>query len=194
MRQRRQLDRNPVPRPNHPTATHQRHNASLPDHLTIRPAPKHRRQQPALKPLDLSTRIPQSRHLQHHLPANPQQTTARQSKQIDAPGRNILAHIPRRYLKPLLPNLRKQLAMDQIHLPQIRLARIRRHPRAMLHPNPQVSIPLNAKPGQNRNCLNQNLGKPMLPIPSHSHHHTPKTGHRHPTRPKAVNTTRRPRE
>ena len=96
---RRQLDRNHVTGSNHPTPAHHRHHAGLPDHLAIRPAPKHRRQQPALKPLNLSTRIAQSRHRQHHLPANPQQTTARQSKQIDAPRRNILAHIPRRYLE-----------------------------------------------------------------------------------------------
>ena len=50
--------------------------------------------------------------------------------------------------KPAAAQLVVQLGVDQVHLAQVGLGRVARHPRAMLDRHAQMRVALDAQPGQ----------------------------------------------
>jgi hypothetical protein len=70
------------------------------------------------------------------------------AKQVDAACNDILSHLARRHCKTRIGQFIVQFGMDQMHLPQIGLARIARDTGAMLHAHALMRITRDAKPGE----------------------------------------------
>lgn len=75
------------------TPTRDRHDAGLPDQLSIRPSIEHGGEQSRLEALDLGARVSEPGHLQHHLVANLQQRVPWQREEVEARRRDILSQI-----------------------------------------------------------------------------------------------------
>ncbi|KPV48361.1 hypothetical protein SE17_38480 [Kouleothrix aurantiaca] len=84
----------------------------------------------------------------HGLLANMEARAVRQPQQVDPAGRNIFAHIASPHAKPGRAQLVVQLAVDQMHLPQVRLRGVGGDARAVLHGDAQVRIARHAQPFQ----------------------------------------------
>ena len=63
-------------------------------------------------------------------------------------GRDVLAHLPRRHGEAGGAQLVVQLGVDQVHLAQVGLGRVARHPRAVLDGHALMRVALDAEPGQ----------------------------------------------
>ena len=77
-------------------------------------------QQPGLEVVDLLTRIAQPRDGDHGL-ADAQPRTNRQCEQIHPAGGDVLAELPGLHRMSRLTQRVEELAVDEVHLPQVRL-------------------------------------------------------------------------
>lgn len=131
---------------------------------TVSVAGAHGRQQPVGELVDLVTRIAQPGDRHQGVGTQPQHGAGRQTQQIDAVGREVLAQVTRTHLVAYCSDLIEELAADQMHLAQVGLVRIVGDARAMLHSRARVSIAFHAQPGHQRDLALRVLGEPMVSV------------------------------
>src|SRR5574337_9975 len=151
MRRRRQFDPHYVSRPYHPARSHHPHDTRLTDQPTGFVPVQYRRHQPLSEGVELGARVAQSGHLNDCLPAESKLGADRQGEQVDAAGRDVLAHLTGRYIEPGSPQFVVQFGVDQVDLPQVRLGRVDRHSRAVLDRSPKVRVTFHAEAREQTN-------------------------------------------
>ena len=117
------------------------HDAGLADQLPSVIAVQGGRHQARLDAIELGAGIAQSGDLDDCRVAQMQPRAGRELQQMDAASRDVLAHQAGRQLETGWLQLVVQLGMDQVHLPQVRLAGVARHPGAVLDRRTEVSVP-----------------------------------------------------
>src|SRR5215472_1192052 len=142
-----QLDADRVARPDLAPLDDGGHDAGFADEAAISCAFQCRGHQARLDAVELGARVAQTGHLDHRHLAKPQARAGRQPQQIDAAGRHILTHLSGRDGEALVLQAVVQLAVDEMHLAQIGLSRVARHPRAVLDRGPRMRVSLDAEPG-----------------------------------------------
>ena len=85
---------------------------------------QHRRHQPGLKAVQLGAGVAQARHFNHSRCADVQTCSGWQGQQVNAGGGDVLAEIAGPHREIGGHQFLEQLGVQQVHLPQIRLARI----------------------------------------------------------------------
>jgi hypothetical protein len=109
--------------------------------------------------LDLHTGVAQAREANHRIGPKLKLGVGGQSQQVNASGGDVFAHVARSHHMASCTQLVKQLALQQVHLTQVGLARIARHARAVLNRLAAVCVTLNAQAGEQRDALERILGK-----------------------------------
>src|SRR5262249_53282076 len=142
------------------------HHARLADELALRIAVQYRFQQARLEAFELRTGIAQASELDDRLRPEVQPCTCWQMQQVDAARRDILPHLPSPHVETAGTQLVMQFRMDQVHLPQIGLARVAGHARAMFDRHPQMRIALHAEPREQADArlswLDERMGTTLL--------------------------------
>lgn len=161
------VDRDRIDGADRSTRADDRHDAGLADQTAIARPAEHRRQQTGAETLDLSAGIAQSSHLQHRLRADAQHGGARQAEQIKPSRENILAQIARADSETPHLQFVEQFGMDQVNLPQIRLRRIHRDARTMLHRRPAMRIAAHPVSGDQVDAGSERLGETMRLVLRH---------------------------
>jgi hypothetical protein len=116
------------------------HDAGLADQVAVLVAPERCRHQPDLDAVQLCAGITQPGYLDNCRRAQMQPCAGRQSQQIDAVGRDVLAHLPGCDGEAGFPQFVMQLGMDQMHLPHIGLGGVARHPRAVFDGRTEMRV------------------------------------------------------
>jgi hypothetical protein len=101
-----------------------------------------------LEAVELGTGIAQTGELDNRRDAEVQPRADWQAQQVNAPRGDILPHLASAHGEPARPEFVVQFSMHEVHLPQIGLARIARHTRAMLHGCAHVRVTLHPQPHQ----------------------------------------------
>ncbi|MCY1308035.1 hypothetical protein D9M70_580140 [compost metagenome] len=99
-----------------------------------------------------------------------QPRAARQAQQIDTPGGDVLAHRAFRHVEAGELEFVMQLAVDQVHLPQIGLRRIRLDAGAVLDGNAEMGIALHAQPRQQHDRGHDRFAERMRGATRHGGH------------------------
>ncbi len=146
------------------------HDTSLADEPALRVTRQCRRHQAPLHPVQLSAGVAQAGHLDHGRFTQVQSGTGRQPEEIDATRGDVLAHLPCRHDETRGTQLVVQLSVEQVHLPQVGLARIPRHARAMLDRMPHVRVALDTQPGQKPNAFPIRLAHRVCRAAAHRSH------------------------
>ena len=143
---RRQLEPDGVARPHHSVDPNDRHHAGLANHIALLIVPEQRSQEARLDAIELSARISQAHHFDGRRVAESQQCPSRQTEQVHAERRDVLAHLAGAHVEARRLKLIVQLGMNQMHLAQIGLARVARHSRAMPDGRSHVRVTLDSQP------------------------------------------------
>lgn len=104
------------------------HDAGFANQVAGRIAIQYGAHQTILEPVQLHAWISQPRNLDQRL-ANPELRAGAQIQQIDAPRRNVLAHVARLDLETACAQLVVKLGLNQVHLAQPPLSFVRRKAR-----------------------------------------------------------------
>jgi hypothetical protein len=164
MRQWRQCDFDPIACSDDPAFANDRHDPGFADHLTSRSTVEHRGEQAGLEALNLTTRVAQACHLQDHVVPNPQQGTPWQCEQIDIGCCDVLTQVSRLHAEALRLQLTEQLGMDQVYLPEVRLAWIDGDTRPVLDGASLVRVSSDAEARDQLNLVNKLLRKTMRAV------------------------------
>ena len=155
MRERRELDVDRISRSHAPAPRHDAHHAGEADDLAVTGVPHHLLEQPGLESVDLLARIAKPGD-RHHSLSDSQSCSDGQREQIDAVRRDVLAEVPWSHEMTTLLQRLEELAVDQMHLPEIRLGRIGGHPRSVLDRRSTVRIAVDTQTLEERDrspCL-----------------------------------------
>jgi hypothetical protein len=133
------------------TGQHNPHNASLAHQPAVAVFIKHRPQQPWQKAINLAARVAQPSHLHHGTVTEVQQRAGRQCQQRQPTGGDVFANITWLEHKTFIGQFGKKLAVQQMHLAQVGLAGVCRHPRAVLDGHALVGIVFDPQTGQKPN-------------------------------------------
>ena len=147
MRTRRQAYLDAVAWPDRAAVHDNRHDAGSTDDIPALVAPDDGLEQAWPEDIDLRAGVAQSGDLDEGVLSELQERVARQPKQVETGGDDVLAHFPGGDVEALLAQLDVQLGVDQVHLAQVRLRRVRGHPAAVLHGGPGVRIACTPSPG-----------------------------------------------
>ena len=128
MRLGRKLDADRVAGTHLAANHHDPHHAGLANEVAILIAMEHRCQQAGLEVIQLVAGIAQSGDLQDRVTANRQQRAGWQRQQINAPRRDVFAHLPGGDVETGRAQFLVQLAVDQMHLAQVGLIGIHSDP------------------------------------------------------------------
>lgn len=128
------------------------HHARLSNEVPLRIPVQNSLLQPFLKLVDLLARISQAGDFQHRLGAQAQAGAGRKVEQSYPAGGDVLSQLAGLHLEAGPIQLIQQLLVNQVHLAEVRLARILFHSRAMLHSGACVGIALHAKTRQELNA------------------------------------------
>jgi hypothetical protein len=101
------------------------HDPGLAHEPPVLIAPKDGVEQAWLEGVDLSTRVAQPGDLDDCLGAYPELGALGQCEQVQIPGRDVLAKLARSDVEALPTNLGEQLSVDEVHLSEVRLGRVR---------------------------------------------------------------------
>jgi hypothetical protein len=107
--------------------------------------------QTGLKPVQLRTRIPQAGDLDDRRLPEVQPRTSGQAQEIDPASGDVLAHVPWPNRKAAGSELRQELGVNEVHLPEVWLAGVPSHPGEMLHGAATVRILLHTETGPHPN-------------------------------------------
>ena len=102
--------------------------------------------------------------------SGPMRSARAQAQQVDAARGDVLAHDARPDPETGPGQLVQQLAVDQMHLPQIGLGGIRPDPGTVLDRDAHVRVALHAQPGQQRDGRLQRLAEAMPEAGGHGLH------------------------
>jgi hypothetical protein len=123
------------------------HYACLADEFSVF-KPNHRGgHQAGLQAIQLRAGIAESGDFHDRRIADPQLCANGKPEQIEPACGNVFAHRTWCYFKPLILQLIMQFGMDQVHLTQVWLVWIARHPRPVLHGFPAMRIAFHTKAG-----------------------------------------------
>jgi hypothetical protein len=122
------------------------------------------RHQALLEMVELDARVAQPGHLHDRLRSQPQAGTRRQREQLDAARRDVLPHAAGGDVEALRAQLVVQLAVDEVHLAEVGLARVAGHPGAMLDGPAQVGVALDPQSGQQTDTPRGALAERVLRV------------------------------
>lgn len=149
---------------NHPANKNNGHDSAFPLDGAVLRATKHFAKQARLETVDLLARIAETSHPHGRVLAESQDCVRWETKQIDAPGGDVFAHLARRHGVTRGGHLVKQLGMDQMHLPKIGLRRIAGHPGEMLHGDAGVRIPVHTPALNKHDLVNDGFAELMVGV------------------------------
>ena len=154
-----------IPDMDHAPVQHNRHHACAPDHLTIRATRQHLGQEARTEGVNLRARVPQAGEFNDSLMAQMQHRATRQRQKVQPAQGDILAHLTRGDGQSLGRHLVQQFRADQMHLPQVRLARIARHARAVLDRHPTMRVTQHTLPRDQGQVRHRVFGEAVPPVP-----------------------------
>ena len=85
----------------------------------------------------------------------------RQADQVEAAGGDVFAQLPGLHIEAREGEILQPFLADQMHLTQVRLQGIDRHPRAMLHKGAAMGVALNPQAFQQGELRGRSLGEGM---------------------------------
>lgn len=141
----RQFDANRIVWTYWPAAQNNPHDARFADGLSICIAIENCREQAQLMVVELPARIAKTGHEHFRTTAELERRIPRQGQEIEATGENILAHRARADLEAFRFQLVMKFLMNEMHLPEIGLRRIGRHPRTMFDRHAHMGVTVDAE-------------------------------------------------
>jgi hypothetical protein len=124
---------------------------------TIGGALDHRTEQSLLEVVELRARVAKAGEGDESTAAEAQDAAGREAEQVDVTGRDVLADVTGAYVEARGDELVMELALDQVHLPEVGLCRVDRHPRAMLDRRAAVGVTLHAEAGDEQHLVDGRL-------------------------------------
>ena len=118
--------------------------------------------QPSSKTLDLRARIAQASHLNKRVAPEKKPRSCGKLEEVHTASCDVLSHMPGRDRKTSGLELREQLFVQQVDLPQVGLTWILRDARAVLHSLAAVGIAANAVTLDQFNLARSVLGERVL--------------------------------
>src|SRR5215472_19190044 len=172
MRKGRQFDADPVALAHLAALYDDPHDAGFADEVAPFFAAERRGHQPRLYPVQLAARVAQPGHLDDRRAAEMEPGAGRQSEQINAAHRDILAHLPGRDAEAGFAQFVMQFGMNEVDLAQIRLARIAFDARAVLHARAGMRVAFDAEPREQPDTLFVRLAHCVPGAAAHSDDHS----------------------
>jgi hypothetical protein len=163
----RQINADPVTGLNLAAGEDDSHHACLANEIPVGIAIEDGREQSGLEVLDLAAGIAQSGDLDDGRTPDSQPRAGRKREDIEPPRRDILAEITGLDMESLRREFIEELRVHQVYLPQVRLARIARDPRTVLHRGPGVGVSFGAEPFEEPDSLVHSLAETMLAVDAH---------------------------
>src|SRR6266508_2291155 len=140
VRRGRKLDPDRVPGAYLAAGEHDAHHAGSAYHRAGVVAVDQGGHQPVLDAVELSARVAQPGHFDHCGVAQVQPGPGGQAEQVDPAGGDVLTHLTCGNGEALGGEVGVQLGVDQVHLAEVGLARVARHPAAVLDPGAGVRV------------------------------------------------------
>lgn len=120
--------------------------------------------------VELDTGVPKAGDLHHRLLAEAKLRAHREAEQVEARGGDVLAHLTGGKVEPLVAEGIVELAVDEVHLTQVRLGGVLLHPRAVLDRGTGVGVAGNADPRNERDRQGIGLRHRMRKAGAHRSH------------------------
>ena len=127
---------------------------------------------PGREGVDLRAGVAQAGELDQGVLPELQERVAREPKQFDAAGEDVLAHLPGGDVKAELAQLGMQLDMDEVYLAQVRLRGSAATRLRCCTVDPDMGIALHPQPGKQGDLVGDSLAETVLAITADRHHHS----------------------